>query len=261
MKAADDIVARVARYLDGVLPPEERAEFERALAASDELKRELELQRGLDDSIRRAIPYTPRQIRFDLPSTAPDLRLAGTEPETVASRPVRESRGIPARWRWYAAAAALLLVAATAINLLVRERVPLIPPDQVYTRLVSGGFRPEFVCTTEEEFAKAVRDRFGQALVSRAAESIALIGWAYNDQYQGRLIGFRTLVLMARVEGDPVIVLMDHADQDRSLSVPDHLGLRLFRRRVGGLVCYEVTPRLQPEILPRLFDPDGAGGP
>ncbi len=259
MSTTDDMVQRVARYVDDALPPEERTAFERDLQTDGALRRELELQRGVEDSIRRAIPYEGRPIRFETDPAAGTLRLMGTDADPAVRTSSQASRGVVGRLRWYAAAAGVLLVAAVAINVLVRERVPVVPPERVYTRLVQSGFAPAFVCTTDEEFEKAVRDRFGQGLLMRAAESVALVGWAYNNQYEGRLVGFQTLVLMAKVDGEPVIVLMDRASEDRSLSVLPESGLRLFRRQVGSLVCYEVTPRSEPAIVDRLHDPRAGG--
>ncbi len=267
MSAAPDMTDRVARYVDGLLSGAERADFERALETDGDLRRELEVQERLDQSLRRVMPYTPREIRFDLDAAAeaapapPDLRLVPADSPVEKTRERASPMSVPwRRLRWYAAAAAVLLVAAVSVNILTRERVPVVPPEQVYARLVEGGFKPEFVCTTDEEFAKAVRERLGQALVARAADNLALIGWAYNRQYEGRLISFQTLVLMVRVDEVPVLVLMDRAREDRSVSVPKESGLRVFRRRIGDLVCYEVTPREKPGVLDLLYDPDRPSG-
>jgi hypothetical protein len=263
MSVGPDTTDRVARYLDGLLSGGELARFERALETDADLRRELEMQERVDRSLRRVMPYTAREIRFDGAGAtpAPQLRLVPGEAPRAESRARSDPAGLPwRRLRWYAAAAAVLLVAAVTVNILTREHVPLIPPERVYARLVEGGFKPEFVCTTDEAFAKAVRDQLGQALVARAAGSVALLGWAYGNQYEGRLIGFRTLVLMTRVEGEPVVVLMDRVGEDRSLGVSAGSGLRIFRRRIGDLVCYEVTPREKPAVLDLLYDPDRPGG-
>lgn len=264
MSAGPDTTDRIARYLDGLLTGPDLAAFERALETDADLRRELEMQERVDQSLRRVMPYTPREIRFDgagAPAASParpELRLV---PAEGPAPDARERGSFPwRRLRWYAAAAAVLLVAAVAVNILTRERVPLIPPDLVYARLIDGGFKPEFVCTTDEAFAKAVRDQFGQALVARAADGLALLGWAYGNQYEGRVIGFRSLVLLTRVDGDPVVVLMDRVSEDRSLGVPADSGLRLFRKRIGNLVCYEITPREKPVVLDRLYDPDRPNG-
>ncbi len=267
MSVGPDTTDRIARYLDGLLTGPDLAAFERAMETDADLRREVEMQERVDQSLRRVMPYTPREIRFDgvgapaAPPARPELRPVPAEGPTPHARERAAPSSLPwRRLRWYAAAAAVLLVAAVTVNILTRERVPLVAPDRVYTRLVEGGFKPEFVCTTDEAFAKAVRDQFGQALVARAADGLALLGWAYGNQYEGRVVGFRSLVLLTRVDGEPVVVLMDRASEDRSLSVPAGSGLRLFRKRIGDLVCYEITPREKARVLDLLYDPDRPNG-
>ncbi len=151
-----------------------------------------------------------------------------------------------------------------------------IAPSEVYQRLTAHGFVPEFVCTEPVEFAKTIKDRFGTALGLRdVPDGLEVVGWAYTDQYNGRVIGEKTLILMAKVQTLPTLVFIDFARDDRTLSDPRALmgnwtggdiknpmslqakpradgKLTLFRKQTGNLVLYELTPCEQPELLGRL---------
>ena len=151
-----------------------------------------------------------------------------------------------------------------------------VAPSVVFRRLVDHGFVPEFVCTEPAEFVKTITDRFGSGLGLRDLPTgISVFGWAYSDQYEGRVIGDKTLILMAKVNDQPTLVFIDKLSDDRKLTDPGAMmgnwtggdiknemslqatprkdgKLSLFRRAVGDLVLYELTPFEQPELLGRL---------
>jgi hypothetical protein len=151
-----------------------------------------------------------------------------------------------------------------------------IAPSEVFERLTAHGFVPEFVCTEPAEFVKTVKDRFGTGLaMAETPPEIEILGWAYANDYEGRVIGGKTLILMARVNTRPTLVLIDRLSEDRTLSDPAALmgnwtggdisnpmsvqtspradgKLSLFRRASGKLVLYELTPFERPELLGRL---------
>jgi len=81
-------------------------------------------------------------------------------------------------------------------------------------------------------------------------------GWAYGNDYEGQIVGKTTLVLIAHVRGEMVLVLMDRAGEDRVLEKPTDVGLNIFRAENGGLVRYEITRLAQPEVIGPLVDPD-----
>lgn len=101
---------RLERYLDGLLAPEEAAEFEQELARSPELARELERQGEVDAFLR---------TRFEAPAgndpfgASPPEALEPSAP-TRRLRPVGASASLPptagpSRSGWFAAAAAILI--------------------------------------------------------------------------------------------------------------------------------------------------------
>ena len=66
---------------------------------------------------------------------------------------------------------------------------------------------------------------------------------------------------LARVDGQPVVVFVDRAERDPSTLQEPTEGLHLFRRPLGGLVLYELTPLEYPALLEQFFLPsDGGGG-
>lgn len=104
---------------------------------------------------------------------------------------------------------------------LTREGPKTVPPSQVYQKLVDHGFVPEFVCTTQPEFIKTVRERFGTGLGLREEPAgLEILGWAYGDAYEGRVVGDKTLILMARINTRPTLVLIDRLRDDRTIEDP-----------------------------------------
>lgn len=172
-----------------------------------------------------------------------------------------------------------LVVVLAAVGAYVWKSKPAIreiTPSAVMQRLTGQGFVPEFVCTEPAEFVKTIKDRFGTGLgMTETPEGIEILGWAYASPYEGRVVGDKTLIMMARVHGAPVLVFIDKLSEDRSLADPGaQMGnwtggdittpmstkpsqlpdgkLTLFRHTAGDLVLYELTPFERPELLGRM---------
>jgi hypothetical protein len=237
----DELELRIEGFLRGELGPEEMQLFQRELDHNPELRDQVQQQRRIDGWLRRA--FEPMTVPLPAP------RALAFKPG--GARPLR-------RLWWYGAAAAILLAGAGVFVRFVNNRFadPRISPDSLYNRLVMRGFQPTTVCTTEKEFAAFVRQRFGQALSAAAAPAVEILGWGYGDQYDGSPLSPKALILLARVEGQPVTVLIDRVSADRELTVPEHSPLHLFKRTMGRLVVYEITPADAPRVLDSLFIPD-----
>ncbi len=252
------------RFIDGDLAGEELAWMEGRLAQDPVLRDQIDLQTRVDDSLRRTcsmnaivMPVIPAGGASASPGAGeaavaqPALKLAGTpadhSPALPASQgPAPARASLPwKRWGGLAAAAAILLTFAGLFRAYWDARVPdfrLLEPAPMYQQLVSAGFQPAVVCKTEPEFARLVREKLGSALVAVATPGVEVLGWGYQDDYKGSPISPHTMMLLARVDGREVLVLLDRASRDRDLSLPEGSGLRLFRREVGPIVAYEVTP-------------------
>ena len=232
-------------YLDGLLSPHDQAAFEARLAKDAALQREVELARQLEDSIARVFP-APAHLGV-APASLPG---PGTPGSGRRTSPLSKAIAI---------AASIALLAFAGYNLF--GPVPSAPstrttPAELYHRLVSAGYKPEFVCDTDEEFASEVKKRLGQPLLFAPKTGIELVGWAYSGGYSGGItLSPSTLILMTRVEGKEVIVLMDRALADRQMAQPKDPSLKMFRGRVGNLVLYEISPCEEPVLLNQAYDP------
>lgn len=255
-----DPVANVDAYVDGLLSPEETAAFERELQVSVELRRQVELHELSIREVRSAYRYEPRAgaaatLATSLTPTtarqsAPALKLSAGQAIPQTPRP----SGM-VRLRRLAIAAVLVLGCAGAWATYVHLTSPgdkLVGPQEIYLALERANWTPEEVCTEGPAFAKYVQTRMGQPLSITARPGVELVGWSYGDGYDGRIVGEKTVVMLARVDGRGVAVLIDRASKDRSLSVPMGSGLHIFRRVIGSLVVYEVTPWDKPMILDAL---------
>jgi hypothetical protein len=262
--APDELELLMEEYLAGRLDGETLRSFEQALRDDAELAQTLESQRKLDAALRAAFvaPSAPSEAEVrDAaqriarptvdPPAPPTLRLAG-RPEDQSPSPPRPAT----RWRWIAVAAAVLLSAAGIYRSIVGVEEPrLIPPDQLYAVLQNMGWTPAQVCNTPNEFAALVKDRLGQALLpdpAAATSGIALLGWGYEDDYNGSPLSKSTMMLLTTVGDDRVLVLIDRKKHRRDLQPRPGSPLRIFEEVKGNLVLYEITPSGAPRVLPHL---------
>ncbi len=63
-----------------------------------------------------------------------------------------------------------------------------------------------------------------------------------------------TTTMLARVDGQPVMVFVDRRENDEQIVPPDpKTGLHLFRKELGDLVLYELTPFAEPRVMEYLY--------
>lgn len=224
------------RYLDGELNAREQRALNRALREAPDLREQIALQRRIDAALR-------------------DVFAAGRPEPAVAGRIDRGQL----TWRrlgLYAAALVLVALAGLWVRSAIHQRTsfnPLNSPERIYQRLVQGGFEPEFICEPGPEFIAAVEERFGEGLNIAEAPGVDVIGWAYRASQPagayGQILSDDMLILMAYVEREPVIVLMDRTGADSRPRLAPDSDLHQFRRRMDGFVLYEVTPHPRPRLL------------
>jgi hypothetical protein len=299
-RIADRLELLVESYLLGELRGDELAGFERDLARSHELRRQVDTQRQIEASLRR-LYVAPEAV-------SPEV--IAEEWPTLAQKSLHRRRPWHQRRLTWLAAAATLLLGIGIWSWIPRETVTRLAPDELYTIMRGRGFRPEFVCTTDEAFAKLIKDRFGQGLVPTHAVGVEMLGWGYTSDYYGSPLSTNALVLLATSEGEPVVVIMDRLSEDRTLKMPAgrppirppsptqttpspapspapttpsptpdpsptnpqgsptspdaptpavpssafraRCKLHLYRRVLGDLVLYEITPRPGPEVIESL---------
>lgn len=261
---ADELEMLIEEYLGGTLSGEACASFERAMGEDAEIAEAVALQRELDGALRKAfvpprvpeVEHVAQAARDAMGSaneqpTSPNLKLVG---EGVAA----EQRTDSQRWKWMAIAAAVLLTAAGVYRgLLGGDDFRLVPPDQLYAFLQNEGWRPAQVCNTPNEFAALVKKRLGEGLLpdmaGAATSGVALLGWGYEDDYNGSPLSKKTMMLLTTVHDERVLVLIDQKKNRRDLPVRPGSTLNVIERTVGSLVVYEVTPAKDARVLPLLL--------
>jgi hypothetical protein len=236
--------SKIDAYLDKALAAEERDQFSREIAISGQLQGEIALQVRVDESLARL---------FVAPPSPCDLLLRLRQPAT--SKPVVTHL----RRRWMKVAA--LATAATIVwgmltwyffaNGTVSPRYnPNLPLETIYQNCVADGFRPKWVCEDKHEFAATFFARQGQGLLLADMP----VGTKMEGlTYRGGLSRYTTTML-ARVNGLPVMIFVDRAKADTHPALPSgESKLHLFRKELGPLVVYELTPLDQPRVCDYLY--------
>jgi hypothetical protein len=171
---------------------------------------------------------------------------------TAAPPPVA---GVIGRTRLWAVAAAIvgMIVGGWLFWQAVAPR-PSNPYDQpwrsvaqVYDDTVQD-FAPQWVCRDDAEFARSFADQLGQPLLLAQSGGVQALGLSVCNT-----LSPRTLVLLARADGQEVLVLVDRIERDRTITLPPESSLKLFRRQIGDLVLYELTPREQPAVIEHFY--------
>lgn len=222
-------------YLDGLIPEPQRAATELELSRDARASGDLKLQRDIDSSLQRLFERSDASAAHGAPVDAVAGRIGG---------------GQSYRMWTLLAAAAVLLLAFAGVYFGMDAFSPR--PDRLgdlYHAELAAGFQPQEVCTGDAEFAAWVQQHYGEALRPASHPSeIQLVGWSYGvgvTSYSG--------VLLAKVQDKPVMVVVDQAkNEGRTLRAPEDSSLRMFRRTIGSLVLYEVTPLDHASVLPTL---------
>ncbi|RMF84625.1 MAG: hypothetical protein D6744_02760 [Planctomycetota bacterium] len=231
-------------YLDGRLDSAQRESFEQLLASKPELRREVDLQRDVDGALRRLAK----------PPDVAALLARVRENTPMRIRPRRRLRSLLVVGGLGIAAALALFAIGSALwwwddpaswpygRLLVEPR----SASEVYRYAEGHDFSPAWECENDQQFAAAVWNRLGTPLVlaSSLPENIQPRGLLFAN-----VISRDSAVMCALVDGRGVLVVIDRADRDGVVRVPPWSGLRVFEKKLGDLVLYEVTPWDKPAML------------
>jgi len=242
-------------FLDRMLPPHVRENIAREVGRDRELRAEVELQERIDASLRRT---------FLAPAPSAALLAQLQQPAPPTTRSFRPRFGK----RWFTLSIALVAVGVSwgtvAWILLPRPEVrrpaarqPL-PLVDAYQRQVDGGFKPDLANADEHSFAATFFSRQGQGVRIRPLpKGSQLVGLAHING-----CGPGTTAVMARVGGSPVMVFVDRLDADTHPDPPAACtGLHMFRREMGPLVAYELSPLDKPSVVSDLYPADVPAAP
>jgi hypothetical protein len=224
---------RIDRYLDGQLDAGERASFEAALAHDSSLRAEVELQRRIDGALEAAVPHGD-----------PDAILARARAAVVARpRPRRLVRVALVLGVFLLVLGALAWWLAPAPEEAPQgyKRGPPRPLEVIYADRVQTGFKPDWVCKDEKEFADTFKKELGVPLAFAPTPQVAMVGLAYTTSLSSQTVAF-----LAHVDGREVIVFLDTIKHDSHPKLPAGSTLHIFRSELGGLVLYELTPLDEP---------------
>jgi len=230
-------------YLDGQLTANDLATFERRLAAEADLRAACEAQSRIDGALRRLF-IAPAAPGILAPSNGKAKAAASASPERRTTRR-----------RWAAA-----LAAAAAIALFVSywtvyrgedsraAAIRKLTPRDFYTLFndtVAEGFRPQWVCKDEQQFAATFKRRFHQGLALATAPGIQCDGISYAISN----LSPYTACLLMEVDGKKAMVFVDRQERDKTQTTRPGEKMKLHRRVLGKTVLYELAQGDQPRVL------------
>ena len=249
-------------YLDGLLNTDQEAAFLQVASQDQTLQNEIDIQKQADVSIRSiAEPPSPEHFA-----------LIYKKAQDEAAAPFKFSISAGGGRRAIIGAVAALLMAAVGIALIwdaysiTQTNNNTYPPqawrslDTVYTESLDEGFEPTWICADEAEFTSTFEDRYGQGLLMAALpENMQALGLAYSNT-----ISPDTIQLLARVDGEPLLVFIDRSGQIAEMP-PETLKvqkpLHLHHRTIDNLVLYELSPFESPYLLDSFYNPVEARDP
>ena len=191
-------------YLDDVLAESDRARMAHAISVSRELQVEVELQKHIDETMRRS--FASVALPESMLTARAGKRAGRANGQTLATRRITLA----------AAAAAAVLVWGVlgwqhfSSSSKTQRYNPNLPLATIYEEQVAGGFRPKWVCDDDREFAATFLTRQGQALLlATMPKGSKMVGLTYCGG-----ISRYTTTMLARVGDAPVMVFVDRLSAD-----------------------------------------------
>lgn len=248
-------------YIDGVLSTDARREFQMKLKTDQKLRAEIDRRQKIDVAVKRlyAPPSADRVLQALAQHTSTDVGREAKSPvpgeEKDHSSSAMHERG---RWKWRRRSilAASLLIALLGVWLIWQELRPSSDPygpqdfrsvAKVYADEIRSGFKPLWICETDQEFAMTFWLQFRQGLLIKDIPGeIAAVGLSFCHNMTER-----TIYLLATADDQPVLVFVDKIENDlglQAMTPPPDSGLNIFRSELGSLVTYELTPFDHPRV-------------
>jgi hypothetical protein len=230
------------KYLDYAPDSPERAETDRAMSSNRQMQLELQLQMQIEESIKRLF----------VSSAAPADLLARLQAPTPLAQPATQSR------RNWAKLALAAIAVSVVWGFLILRFIPAsrpvveyknLPLPTIYDQTVASGFQPYWVCKDAHEFASTFLNRQGHGLLlADLPEETKMEGLAYTGG-----ISQNTTTMLARTNGQPIMVFVDRASADTHPVLPKtETKLHLFRKELGPLVLYELSPLDHATVMDQL---------
>ena len=258
----DQFERQLDGYLAGELKSEALREFEALLEAQPELRAEVELQRSINTALRERC-QAPRDFAASARAMAEGALAAGRTGTLAPAHPT-----VGRIWVRRLAIAAVIMLGVfgawstwqflTPGPAPYPDTGPKRTPVAAYHEIIAAGFEPAWVCKNDQEFleniSKGLRQDF---LIDQSDDNIRVVGLAYANT-----LSPWTVMILSYVNEQPVVVFADSKLADRNVPTPTTPALKWFKRDLGEVVLYELTPFDEPMILPRVYEPaDGAPAP
>jgi hypothetical protein len=240
-------------YLDGQLGGAERAAFEARLARDPALAGARDAQRQIDGRLRGLFvvpPFIPLPINGNPPS--------GANGHPANGHPVAPAAAAGKAGGWTALKSAILSTKGLVVGLALLTSLLGVGAWLAFFRPAPPP--PPQGLTFAEIFQKQVNTPPDGAIDDARVASHASATIGHPIRLKGRSANLKlvsmssahvmsphTFVLQARYEGQDVLLLADRACED--VPAGHSCGMNQFRREVGGVVLYELTPLDQPMLL------------
>lgn len=248
----DNNAEHIERLLDEKIKQDTSAPREDSIQ-EESLEQSLRFQETIDGSLKRLFkaPDIPSELVAELTETSPSL------PTPLPSKKIL---GLPP---WVVAAVLLIGVGSwtlTGANLINQFLFPEADPYSekmavaMYRESVSHGFKPDWFCEDEKQFAETFAERQGQGLLLKPLpDTIRMAGLAYLKG-----LSEKTTCMLAWVEEKPVLLLVDITKQ-----IPEYLleddksnAIQVFTRKLDNLTIVEVTPFQESRVADYLYPAD-----
>lgn len=262
---------RLDAYVDNLLAGEDRARFESEIAGNAQAATMVRRSREVNGLLRRTFDPSPpptwvtSRSYLDVAHRNNGRTALVEEPiqrQAIAAAPAQTTTEHTYRINWarrFAVAAAIILAGVGAW--LIWQNVRPAPTsgyaagewrsfDQAYAELT----KPAWVCDSDTEFEGVFAGRFNQPLLFKEPPGEpTMAGLAYCHT-----ITRDTVCMVGSADANTrVLVLIDRLERDNHPTLDASAGLHLFRRELGKLVLYEISPKDHPTLLEWFYIPDG----
>lgn len=250
-------------YLDGKLAADRMEEARSRIAEVPAMQHAASQQQLIDEGLKRQFqPPAINEQFLEKLKAAGDKNSSPAQHDSpkVVPRSVALGNRRQQRTRLLAVAASLACLVAWGTFGLdglkqfwtsPSNRYAMLTVEQVYQQTVDNGFKPDWLCEDDQEFAQTFADRQGQGLLLKPLPpGVQMAGLAYI-----RGLTPQATSMLAKVD-DQLVLIMVCRKRLVSESLLAHSGehqVSIFERELGDLIAVEVTPHSEPRILDYLY--------